>query len=273
MFAGFLLSLREGLEAALIVGVLLGVLDKMKRPALKRTVWSGTAAAVLLSVTVGWLLNLAGARFEGRAEEIFEGVAMLIAAGILTWTILWMRAQGRAITRQMETDAERAAAGDNRLGLFFIAFLAVFREGLELSIFLTALSIHAEISPVWIGALLGLLAVLVISVLIFRGLIRLNITQFFRVTTILLVIFAAGLTAHGVHELNEAGLIPPLVEHVWDVNHILDENSTTGQFLKVLVGYNGNPSLSEVIAYALYMITAVILLFRKPGPAAVKNEA
>jgi high-affinity iron transporter len=252
MIASFFLALREGLEAALIISVLLGSLRKVDRPEEGKTIWTGTITAVLASILVGVLLNLLGARFEGRAEEIFEGITMLLAAGVLTWVLLWMREYSRKMNEQLQSDVKQAVLQNNRWALFSIAFLAVIREGVELAFFLTAAAVDTDGTTVLIGAALGLGAVLLISVLLFRSLIQLNISRFFQVTSLILILFAAGLVAHGVHEFNEVGLIPPIIEHVWDINYLLDENSTLGQLLKALLGYNGNPSLSEVLSYLLY---------------------
>ncbi len=264
MFPSFFLSMREGLEAALIIGMLLGALQKLKRNEMKATIWLGTGVAAVLSIVVGWILNLVGASFEGRAEEIFEGIAMLLAAGILTWTVLWMRAQAGTIIAKIESDTQAAVMKNSKPALFSLAFLSVFREGLELALFLTAASMSANGAQVLIGAALGFGAVVVISVLLFRSLIRLDLAKFFKVTSIMLIIFAAGLVAHGVHEFNEAGVIPAIIDHVWDINHILDENSPIGLLLKVLVGYNGNPSLTEVISYLLYLTAVIRLTLQKP---------
>lgn len=254
MLASLFLSFREGLEAALIIGVILGVLQKTNRNKYRSTVWYGAGTAAAISVLVGLLLNRLGASFEGRAEEIFEGVAMLLAAIILTWVILWMRSQAKNVNQKLEEDVSQAALKDSSSALFFVAFLAVIREGIELAFFLTAASMEADGTQILIGAVLGLLIVAIVSFLLFKGLVRLNISKFFQVTSIILILFAAGLVAHGVHEFNEAGVIPSVIEHVWDINHILDEKSTVGELLKTLVGYNGNPSLTEVISYALYFV-------------------
>lgn len=254
MLASFFLSFREGLEAALIIGVILGALKKTGRGKSALTVWMGTGLAVLLSILSGVLLNRLGASFEGRAEEIFEGTAMILAALILTWVILWMQSQSRSVGKKLENDVRQAVLKDSALALFFVAFLAVIREGIELAFFLTAAAMNADSSQVLLGAALGLAAVIVVAVLLFNSLVRLDISMFFRVTSVILILFAAGLVAHGVHEFNEAGVIPPVIEHVWDINPLLDENSTTGLLLKTLVGYNGNPSLTEVISYLLYFV-------------------
>ena len=254
MFSSFLLSFREGLEAALIVGVLLGALNKLGRHKQQNAIWLGTGTAVVLSIIGAVLLNQMRASFEGRAEEIFEGSAMLLAAAILTWVILWMQTQSQSYSKKLEADVEHAVLIDSKTALFSLAFLSVFREGIELALFLAAASFGSDNSQIIVGVILGLLSVIIFAILLFKSLIRLDVSMFFRVTSVILIFFAAGLAAHGVHELNEAGIIPSVIEHVWDINHILDEKSTAGEFLKTLVGYNGNPSLTEVIAYLLYFI-------------------
>jgi len=252
MIASFFLSFREGLEAALVIGVLLGALQKTNRKNFQPTIWAGLGLAVFLSIIVGVMLNRLGASFEGRAEAIFEGITMLLAAGILTWVILWMQSQARSVNQKLKEDVRQAVLKDSKTALFFVAFLAVIREGIELAFFLTAASMNYDGNQTLIGAVLGLATVVLVAFLFFGSIVRLNISKFFQVTSVILLLFAAGLVAHGVHELNEAGIIPSIVEHVWDINHILDENSTFGLFLKTLVGYNGNPSLTETIAYVLY---------------------
>lgn len=268
MLASFLLALREGLEAALIIGVLLGTLNKLAQPEYKKMVWLGAGLAIVISGLAGFALNLLGARFEGRAEEIFEGITMLLAAGILTWVILWMSRHSRGMNEKLKSNIKIAVSNRSSLALFALSFLAVIREGIELAFFLTAVSLDADGAGVLIGAGLGLAAVAVIAVLLFRSLIKLNLARFFQITSFILVIFAAGLIAHGVHEFNEAGLIPPIIEHLWDINYLLDEKSTLGELLKTLVGYNGDPSLSEVIAYLLYFVIISVAGFR----FSAKNE-
>lgn len=254
MFVSFLLALREGLEAALIIGVVIGTVKKLGRDELRPVIWAGTGAAVLVSIFTGGILYGLDAAFEGQAEEIFEGITMLLAAGILTWVILWMFFQAQNMTKQLEDDVRAAASGRNKRAMFVVAFLAVVREGVELALFLTAASFKADNVRVLLGAGLGLAVVVVLAWGLFSSLMRLNIGTFFRVTSILLIVFAGGLVAHGVHELNEAGLIPGVIENVWNINHILNEKSFFGELMKTLFGYNGNPSLTEVIAYLGYYL-------------------
>jgi high-affinity iron transporter len=254
MFPSFLLSLREGLEAALIIGIVLGALQKINRTQLIKSVWLGTGSAFLLSLFAALGLNAVGASIEGAAEAIFEGFAMLVAAGVLTWMIFWMQRQSRNIKSELEVEVQVAAARRGGRALFTLAFVAVLREGIELALFLTATAAVSGSQQVLIGGLLGLVAAVALGWALFATTIQLNLQRFFLVSGILLILFAAGLLAHGVHEFNELGWIPPIIEHVWDLNPILAEDSVIGMLLKALFGYNGNPSLTEVIAYVMYFV-------------------
>ena len=270
MIAALMLSLREGLEAALIIGIVLGVLKRTQHNERAPVVWLGTGAALVVSLIAGVGLYALGVALEGTAEQLFEGAAMLMAAGVLTWMIFWMQRQGGVIRQQLEQGVRRVAGQSGRghiWALFSLAFLAVVREGIELALFLTAASFSTTAGATVVGALIGLMAAAVVGWLLFASTARLDVGRFFQVTGLLLILFAAGLVAHGVHEFNEVGWIPAIVEHVWDLNLVLDEDSTLGATLKALVGYNGNPSLTEVISYLGYWV--VILLARRAVPAPV----
>lgn len=276
MLASFLLSLREGLEAALIIGIVLGVLVKLQRGDLNKQVWFGTGAAVLASVLAAILLNFLGLGFEGRAEEIFEGVAMLLAAGVLTWMIFWMHNSAGNLKKEIEAQTREAVRGKGGKALFALAFLAVFREGIELALFLLAVQQTTSPLQTLSGAVLGLAGAVVLGWFLYNSTRRLSLRGFFQVTNVLLIIFAAGLVAYGVHEFNEAGIIPAVIDPVWDINHILSDKSEVGLLLKALFGYNGNPSLTEVGAYVLYMAGIVTyVLSRKQSavlaPAGVES--
>jgi high-affinity iron transporter len=254
MIAALLITLREGLEAALIVGIVLGVLRKLRRRDRSPVVWAGVGAAVVASVVAGLVLNALGVAFEGRGEEVFEGVAMLLAAGVLTWMIFWMQRQGSQVQAELEADVRRAVTVGSAWGLFGLAFVAVLREGIETVLFLTAAAFSATPAQTLAGGAIGLAIAVVLGWLMFAAGKRLAVGAFFRVTSALLILFAAGLLAHGVHELQEAALLPTVVEHVWDINPVLNENGPVGVFLKALFGYNGNPSLLEVLSYVGYFI-------------------
>ena len=254
MLPSYLLSLREGIEAALIIGIVLGALRHMRRADLSSAVWLGVISAAILSSLAGVLLTAIGLSFEGRTEQIFEGVTMLLAAGVLTWMIFWMNRQARNIKGELENGVHKAAFEGGKRGLFMLAFLAVFREGIELALFLVASVFASDVQQTLIGAFLGMGTAILLGWSFFATSVRLDLRRFFRVTGFLLILFAAGLVASSVHEFNEAALIPVVIEHVWDVNPILNESSVLGSMLKALFGYDGNPSLTEVLSYLAYFV-------------------
>jgi high-affinity iron transporter len=267
MLAAALITFREGLEAVLIIGIVLAVLRRAGRSDWRTAVWWGVAAAAAVSLVAGLVLFAVGAEVEGRAEEIFEGTAMLLAAGFLTWMIFWMQGQGRQIKERLEADTEHALESGQRKGLFGLAFLAVAREGFETVLFLSAVAFADSEAMALLGGVIGLAAAVALGWLIFAASAGLDVRRFFQFTGLLLVIVAAGLVAHGIHEFQEAGLLPIVVEHVWDVNPVLDEGSTVGSLLKALFGYNGNPSLIEVVGYlAFYAIVGVASWRRRFSP-------
>lgn len=279
MFPSYLLSLREGLEVAMIIGIVLGALTKIRRNDLSPAVWLGTLSAVGFSVLTAVVLTSFGMSLEGKAEQIFEGITMLIAAGILTWMIFWMRKQARFLKGELEAGVNKAVASMNRGSMFWLAFIAVVREGIELALIITAAFFVGDQSQVTVntiqtlsGTVLGLGTAALLGWTLFATTLRLDLRRFFQVTSILLILFAAGLVAHGVHEFNEVGWIPAVVEHVWDVNAILDETSVPGQLLRTLFGYNGNPALTEMIAYFAYLIV-VSIFWGRDNTISVKAPA
>ena len=194
---------------------------------------------------------------------------MLLAAGVLTW----MQAQGRRIKGVLEEGVRRAVAAERGWALFGLAFIAVEREGIETVLFLSAAAFSSSPGQTLVGGLIGLAAAVAVGWALFALSARLDVRCFFQVTSVLLIVFAAGLVAHGVHEFQEAGLLPVFVEHVWDVNHILDEKGTLGSILKALFGFNGNPSLMEVISYMGYFAAILLVAWpRKPAAEAVPAE-
>ncbi|MFH2038977.1 MAG: FTR1 family protein [Chloroflexota bacterium] len=259
MLAGFLLSLREGLEAALVIGIVLAALRKTERPGLMPVIWQGLGTAVAASLVAGLLLDWLGAEFDGWAEQIFEGITMLAAAILLTWMIFWMKRQAVDQKKNLESGISQAAQQSNRQALFWLSFLAVGREGLELVLFLIATKLSNGAIQTYLGALLGLTTAALLGWMLFTSSKRLRLDQFFLVTNILLIFFAAGLVAHGIHEFNEAGIIPALVDPIWDINPLLSEKLPLGQMLTALFGYNANPSLSETLAYLAYFLGVGIL--------------
>lgn len=257
-----LVTTREGLEASLIVGIVLAYLSKTDNRAWARTVWLGTAAAVAVSIATGAALFFTMGELSGRAGLIFEGSAMLSAVLVLTWMIFWMRKQAAGIKRELETRIAGAIVTGSALGLASVAFFAVLREGWETSLFLFAISESSSPAVTAAGAGLGLVIAIALGVVLFHGSRRLNLRQFFTVTGILLIVFSAGLLAHAVHEFQEAGILPELASSMWSTNGVVSESSNAGQFLEALFGYNGDPSLLEVLVWFGYLGLALTLFLR-----------
>ena len=280
MLPGFLLALREGIEAALIISIVLGMLRKMNRYDRAPVVWLGVAGAALLSVAAAIILGVIGAEFEGATEQVFEACTMLLAAAVLTWMIFWMQKQGRQIQKGLEAEVREALSGGQTAALFAVAFFAVLREGIELALFLTAVNFSSPAvgeAPIlgWLGGVLGLTAAIVIGWLMYESTLKLNLRRFFQFTSIVLIFFAAGLVGHAVGELNELGWIPPVIEQVYTLNHIVPETALFGQFLSALFGYNADPSLTVMLAYIGYfvMVLGLMRFFNRKPTAKAAAEA
>jgi len=265
LLSSYILSLREGLEAALIIGMVLGALRQMHRQDLSISVWLGAGSAAVLSLVTAILLTRLGLELKDPAEAIFEAITMLLAAGILTWMIFWMNKQARHLKTDLESGVQKASQA-GKWSLFGLAFLAVLREGVELALFLAAAAFSSSTPQTAPGALFGLGTAALLGWALFASTLRLNLRRFFQVTGVLLVFFAAGLVAHSLHEFNGLGWVPSVIEHIWNLNHILNDQSTFGQILAALFGYNASPSLTEVLAYASYF---VIVLGSLGRPAAL----
>ena len=263
MFPSFLLSLREGLEIALVIGIVSGALIKTGRRELNAMVWAGALAAAVLSLATAIALHFFDAELEGRVEQVFEGTTMLLAAGLLTWMIFWMQRNARNIKSNLEVSVRRTAFQSGKTGLFLLAFLAVLREGIELALFLTAAALATNARQTAAGALVGLAGAGFLGWLLFATTTRLDLGRFFQITGGLLILFAAGLVALSVHEFIETGWVPSIIEHVWDTNFLLNGESALGQVARALFGYNSAPSLAEILAYVTYFVAIAIGLKRR----------
>ncbi len=268
MIASFIIAFRESLEAALIVGIVLSYLVKTKQTKYFSVIFIAIASAIVSSIFGAFLFFFVAGGFSGVAEEIFEGITMLIGAVLLTTMIIWMMRQNH-IARDLEEKVELEIQEDHKFGLFFLVFVSILREGIETVIFLGTASFVSEENNLF-GALLGISLAVILGYIIFVGSKRINLKLFFNITNVLLILFAAGLVAHGIHELQEAGIIPIIIEHMWDINPplnpdgifpLLHENGYIGSILKGLFGYNGNPSFIEILAYVSYL--GIALLFWK----------
>ncbi|MEX2546161.1 MAG: iron uptake transporter permease EfeU [Chloroflexota bacterium] len=268
---GLLTGLREGVEASLIVGIILAYLAKTGNRHHFGKIWAGTAAALGVSLALGVVLFLTLGSFEEPYEQLFEATAMFLAAGVLTWMLFWMRRQARMVKGELHAAVDRVLTGGSAWGLAFLAFTAVIREGIETSLFLFGQVTAAEAGApsVLIGAILGLAIAAAVGYLIYVGARRINYGTFFRLTGLALIFIAAGLLSHAVHELIEVGVITFGTQTAFDVSAILPhEGHALGEFLRALLGYTSTPEVLTLAVYLLYLVP-VLYLYMRPVPIAV----
>ena len=254
MIAGTLITIREGLEAFLIVGLLVGYLTKIKRPQFTVHVWVGTVAALIVSVVLAILFQFMALQFEGAAAELFEVTVALLAVGVLTWMVLWMQRQSRGIKGELEQKAEEAISSGQAFALGSLAFVSVLREGVETALFLSALLVTSRDMQLFPGAILGLVIAAGITYLLFRSAIRLNLRNFFIVTGMFLILIAAGLIGHSVMALQDIGWLPIGTTVAWNLQGFIPNEALAGRLLHAFFGYEAAPTLLMVIAYLLYVI-------------------
>lgn len=274
MFVPFLIMLREGVEAALIVGIIASYLAQTGRSDALPAVWVGVGFAVLLCAAAGLGLEWAAADFPQKAQEALEAAIGLLAAAILTGMVFWMRKAALslkiALHGQLASALARPAGGG--MALAGIAFLAVAREGLESVVFLIAAFSQEDVGPeAALGACLGLVVAAAIGVAIFRFGRRLDLRRFFRWTGVLILFVAAGLLAGALRSAHEAGLWNQLQATAYDLSDALPVDGLAGTLLSGLFGYRDAPSLGEVMLYLAYLIPA-LALFLRPAPG-VRHSA
>ena len=267
--------LREGIEAALIVGIVAGFLKQSGHSRLMPKVWLGVALAALMCLGVGYGIHSATGEIPQKEQEFVVGVIGLVAVAMLTYMILWMKKAARSMKQQLQDSVQTALNRGNGQGwaLVGMAFLAVAREGLESVFFLLAVF---QQSPTWsmpVGAVLGLLAAVVIGALIYQGGMRLNLAKFFRWTGAFLIVVAAGLVAGSLRALHEAGVWNHLQEVVFDSSKYLHEDSTLGVLLGGFFGYTDHPTQGEVLAWLLYLVPVMIWFLHGSRPAAVQRSS
>jgi high-affinity iron transporter len=266
MLGNFLIGLREGLEAALVVSILVAYLVKSGRRALLPRIWAGVGIAVAASLAFGALLTFGPKGLTFEAQELIGGGLSIIAVGFVSWMIFWMARTARGMSGQLRGQVDRAAEA-GRWSLTLVALLAVGREGLETALFLWAATQAAargtaDSATPLLGAALGIAVAVVLGYLMYRGAIRINLTRFFTWTGVFLVVVAGGVLAYGIHDLQEARFLPGLNTLAFDVSHIIPPTSWYGTVLKGVFNFSPATTVLEATAWVLYVVPTTILFLR-----------
>ncbi|MGA5702959.1 iron uptake transporter permease EfeU [Peterkaempfera bronchialis] len=268
MFGNYLIGLREGLEASLVVCILIAYLVKTDRRDRLAPVWLGIAAAVVLSMAFGAVLQFGSSSLTFEAQEALGGSLSIIAVGLVTWMVFWMRRTARHLRAELHGKLD-AALAMGTLALVVTAFLAVGREGLETALFIWA-AVQATddgVRPL-VGAALGLLTAVVLGWLFYRGAVRINLAKFFTWTGAMLVVVAAGVLAYGFHDLQEAGWLPGLHSTLFDISSTIPADSWYGTLLKGVLNFQPDPTALQAAVWALYLVPTMYLFFRKSAGSA-----
>jgi high-affinity iron transporter len=262
VFPNFLIGLREGLEAALVVSVLVAYLVRTGRRSSLRYVWAGVGVAAALSVCLGALLQFTSASLSFEAQERFGGVMSIVAVGFVTWMIFWMRRASRSLSTELRGRLD-AAVAIGGLAVVLMAFVAVAREGLETSVFFwaAAQATGSTTTPL-VGFTLGLAAAIGLGVAIYRSALRINLSAFFFWTGLLLIFVAAGVLSYGVHDLQEAGDLPGLNTLLFDVSAQVPPGSWYGALLKGTVNFSPATTVLEGVVWIAYVVPCLALYLR-----------
>lgn len=272
MLQTFLTGLREGLEAALVASILLSFLVRSGHRERIPALWAGVAAAVVISFSFGALLHFTSANMSFEAQEAFSGILSIVAVGFVTWMVFWMRRAARGLKGDLD-DRMSAAVELGAFGVFAAALLAVGREGLETALFLypTFQAQGSGAAPA-IGAVLGIFTAIVIGILLYRGVVHMNLSVFFKITGAALIVIAAGVLAYGVHDLQEGGIIPGIDNLAWNVGG-WEINSWYGVLLKGIFNIGPQMTVLEVVVYAGYLVPTMILFLRPVKARTARPEA
>ncbi len=257
MLFALLVTLREGVEIALIMAIVLGYLRRTDRARYARAVWAGAAVAAALCLAGGAVLELTAASLSGRALEAFEGGAMLFAVAVLTWMIFWMKREAAGIGTRLRAQIDTAVQAGSPLALVMLTFSAVAREGLETVLFLFAGARNTSATEYLAGGLLGFAMAAAAGYGVYRGASRLPLRGFFVVSGVALVVLAGGLLSNALGELREAQVLLHQGPRPWDIDAFLSMNTDLGRFLHAVVGYHSAPTLAQIVAYWGYLAAAL----------------
>ncbi|OUM43980.1 iron uptake transporter permease EfeU [Arthrobacter sedimenti] len=276
MFANYLIGLREGLEAALVVVILVAYLVKIQRRDLLPGIWLGVSLAAALSLGFGALLTYGTYGLTFEAQEAIGGALSILAVGLVTWMVFWMARTAKNLRGELHGQVDRHLAAGGK-GLVVVAFLAVGREGLETALFIwSAVQATGQTTQPILGASLGLASAVVLGWLFYRGMLSINLSKFFTWTGGMLIVVAAGVLSYGIHDLQEAGILPGLHSLLFDVSAAVPPSSWYGTLLKGTVNFSPATTWFEGIAWLLYILPTMTLFIRRsmrrtPAPAAAQH--
>jgi high-affinity iron transporter len=266
MLANYLIGLREGLEATLVVVILVAYLVKSDRTSLLGRIWAGVAIAVGVSLAFGALLTFGPRGLSFEAQEAIGGTLSIVAVGFVTWMVMWMARSARSLSGDLKGQVDKAAAAGGAASLVLVAMLAVGREGLETALFLWAATAAADSTtgPL-VGAALGIGTAVVLGYLFYRGAVKINLSKFFTWTGAILILVAAGVLAYGIHDLQEAGILPGLNSLAFDVSGAIPPGSFVGTILKGTLNFSPATTWLEAIVWVVYVVVTMTLFFRQIG--------
>lgn len=273
MLFSLLVTLREGIEIALVVTILLGYLRKIDQKRHFRQIWIGVGAATALSLAFGGALEITSRELNGRVLEAFEGFTMLFAVAVLTWMVFWMKRQSAGISLDLRHQIDSALSGGSVVALSLLAFSAVAREGFETTLFLFAGSTNTSGAQFVLGGVIGFTLAAASGVVIYYGAAKLPLKQFFLVTGVVVVILAAGLLANALSNLHAAAIIDDLGSRPWDTESTISMTSTMGKFLHTVLGYDSAPAMAQIVLYWSYVIVVLGAYFVVPAgrPPAIRR--
>jgi high-affinity iron transporter len=259
VLANFLIGLREGLEAALVVGILIAYVKKLGRTDVIPRIWLGVILAAVLSLGLGAILTFGAYGLSFTAQEFIGGMLSIVAVGFVTWMIFWMLRAARDLAKQMRSDVDSHLDGAS-WGLVLVAFLAVGREGIETALIIWAAARATDSTSyplVWAAA--GIATAIVLGYLIYRGVLSINLSRFFTYTGVFLIIVAGGILAYGVHDLQEAGFLPGLYTLAFDVSATIPPNSWYGTLLKGIFNFSPATTVLEALAWVVYVVPVLVV--------------
>ena len=266
MLANYLIGLREGLEATLVVVILVAYLVKSDRTSLLGRIWTGVAIAVGVSLAFGALLTFGPRGLSFEAQEAIGGTLSIVAVGFVTWMVMWMARSARSLSGDLKGQVDKAAAAGGAASLVLVAMLAVGREGLETALFLWAATAAADSTtgPL-VGAALGIGTAVVLGYLFYRGAVKINLSKFFTWTGAILILVAAGVLAYGIHDLQEAGILPGLNSLAFDVSGAIPPGSFVGTILKGTLNFSPVTTWLQAVVWVIYVVVTMTLFFRQIG--------